>query len=82
MHSGCSADAETAKANLSLAVGRIARPHGLRGELKLRFYNPASTTLEQVDSVRVIFASGGERNPLDNAASARQGRRLGEVVRR
>ena len=34
-------------------IGRIGRPHGVRGELKLHLYNAASTLLEDLPSIRV-----------------------------
>lgn len=37
-----------------LEVGRITRPHGLHGELKVRLYWRASRALEQTAQVRVV----------------------------
>lgn len=36
-------------------IGYVARPHGIRGELRVIPYNPESTTLTQVD---IIFIGG------------------------
>jgi 16S rRNA processing protein RimM len=34
-----------------LAIGLVTRAHGVRGEVRLRLHNPASTALEEVDVV-------------------------------
>jgi 16S rRNA processing protein RimM len=34
-----------------LSIGLVTRPHGVRGELRLRLHNPESTALEEVDAV-------------------------------
>jgi 16S rRNA processing protein RimM len=34
-----------------IEIGRIVRRHALRGELRVRLYNPASTTLSAIDRV-------------------------------
>lgn len=36
-----------------LEIGYVARPHGVRGELRVVTYDPASETLLDVDSVRI-----------------------------
>ncbi len=41
-----------------LALAEITRPHGLRGEVRVRLYNPTSTVLQQVSAVVVEYPDG------------------------
>ncbi|MBN2193189.1 MAG: 16S rRNA processing protein RimM [Polyangiaceae bacterium] len=41
-----------------IAVGRVAKPHGVRGELKVDLYWEGSTSLLEVDRVVLAFAQG------------------------
>ncbi|HOU92678.1 MAG TPA: ribosome maturation factor RimM [Polyangiaceae bacterium] len=45
----------------SLAVGRVARPHGVRGELKVQLYWPESTSLLAVKEVVLVPSEGAPR---------------------
>lgn len=45
-----------------LQIGTVLRPHGLRGELRVRLHNPASSALERVPHVWL------RASPLDAAA--------------
>ncbi len=45
----------------SLAVGRIARPHGVRGEFKVQLYWSDSTSLLAVKEVLLVPAEGEPR---------------------
>ncbi|MCP3099556.1 ribosome maturation factor RimM [Myxococcus sp. K15C18031901] len=45
-----------------LELGFVSRAHGLRGELAVRPFDPASETLGTVDRVRVRTRSGEERD--------------------
>lgn len=44
-----------------IALAEVARPHGVRGELKLRVYNPDSDLLQQQRSLRLVSPSGEVR---------------------
>ncbi len=44
-----------------LELGYVARAHGIRGELAIRPFDPASQTLEEVERVRVRTRAGEER---------------------
>jgi 16S rRNA processing protein RimM len=44
-----------------LQVGYISRAHGLRGELEIRTFDPASTALEEVERVLLRDRAGQER---------------------
>ena len=41
----------------TLEIGLVARPHGVRGELRLKLHNPASVTLFEVPRVVLTVAS-------------------------
>lgn len=43
-----------------LELGYVARAHGIHGELAIKAFDPASTTLEEVDRVRVRHKDGSE----------------------
>lgn len=43
-----------------VAVGEVARPHGVRGELRLKLFNRESDVLLDLDEVRVRTRSGEE----------------------
>lgn len=45
----------------TLELGLITRPHGVRGELKLKLHFEQSTTLFEVSSVRLELPSGDQR---------------------
>ena len=47
-----------------VALAEIARPHGVRGELRLRLYNPDSDVLLHQKSVRLTLPSGIVRNEV------------------
>ena len=53
-----------------VALAEIARPHGVRGELRLRLYNPDSDVLLHQKSVRLTLPSGEVR--LEQVQSARR----------
>ena len=42
-------------------MAEVARPHGLRGELRLRVYNPDSDLLLTVATVRLVLPDGAAR---------------------
>lgn len=44
-----------------VAIGKIVRPHGIRGELRVQLFNPDSEILEIVQEVHVKTADGAER---------------------
>lgn len=44
-----------------VAVGEVARPHGVRGELRLKLFNRESDVLLDVDRVRLRSRDGVER---------------------
>ena len=46
-----------------LAIGLVTRPHGVRGEVRLRLHNAESTALEEVDAIHLALpgASGEPR---------------------
>lgn len=46
----------------TLEFGYVARAHGLRGEVAIRTFDPASETLDVVERVRVRTRSGEERD--------------------
>jgi 16S rRNA processing protein RimM len=41
-----------------VALGEVTRPHGVRGELRVRVFNPDSDALLHVDEVRVRLTDG------------------------
>ena len=43
-----------------VALAEVARPHGIRGEVKLRVYNQDSDVLLELDEVLVRLATGEE----------------------
>jgi 16S rRNA processing protein RimM len=43
-------------------VAEVARPHGIRGELRLRLFNEGSQLLLERPSARLVFADGSERD--------------------
>ena len=45
-----------------IALAEVARPHGVRGELKLRVYNPDSDLLQRQRSLRLVSPSGDVRS--------------------
>ena len=44
-----------------VALAEVARPHGVRGELRLKIYNPDSDLLERQRRVRMVDKEGGAR---------------------
>lgn len=44
-----------------VTLGVIARPHGVRGSVRVHLFNPDSSVLEEVDAVFVRDASGNAR---------------------
>lgn len=58
---------EAAGAEL-VAIGEIARPHGVRGELKIKLYNPSSELLLDVDRV-VLEHTDGDREVAEIATA-------------
>ncbi len=62
---------ESAQAEASpewVALAEIARPHGVRGELRLRLYNPDSDVLLHQKSVQLTLPSGVVRTEIVKAA--------------
>lgn len=54
-----------------VALAEVARPHGIRGELRLRVYNQDSDVLLALDEVLVRLASGEEHEvSIDGARRA------------
>lgn len=45
-----------------LQIGAVCRPHGLRGELRVRLHDPTSTALEELDEL-FIGEDSGEAAP-------------------
>src|SRR4029079_13073243 len=43
-----------------VALGEVARPHGVRGEVRVRLYNPDSDLLLEADEVLVRLKEGDE----------------------
>jgi 16S rRNA processing protein RimM len=52
-----------------LSIGFVARPHGVRGELRLHLHQADSTALEEVDAVWLVRAGGGEPRRCPIAAA-------------
>lgn len=48
--------------NPYLQIGYLSRAHGLRGELALRTFDPASSALEQATLLRLRLKSGEEKD--------------------
>lgn len=46
-----------------IAIGRVAGCHGIRGEIRLRLYNPESKILSEVSEV-FLLAAGAEPRPV------------------
>jgi 16S rRNA processing protein RimM len=55
-----------------LRIGRVARPHGLRGALRIALDNPASATLETVK--RIFLKAGGRTGEYLLKTATRMGR--------
>jgi len=53
----------TAEPTAYLALGVITRPHGVRGEVRVALYNPASTALEEVARVFLAGPDGDAPRP-------------------
>ena len=51
---------EGAQASPWIELGVIARPHGVRGEVRVHVYNPESTLLEELAEVFLIGSEGAE----------------------
>jgi 16S rRNA processing protein RimM len=49
-------------------LAEIARPHGVRGEIRLRLFNGDSDLLLEVDRVLLRFPDGGEKEVTVDAA--------------
>ena len=67
-----SAEADGASAIAAVRIGRIARPHGVRGGLRVALDNPESTTLETAK--RVLVEADGEQLEYLIKAASRAGR--------
>lgn len=52
-----------------IEIGIVSRPHGVRGELRVRLHNPESTALDVVDDIFV----GGTRYGLASARRVKGG---------
>lgn len=52
------ADERPAEPETLVRLGVVARPHGVRGELRVHRYNPDSTLLEQVEELWLFEATG------------------------
>jgi 16S rRNA processing protein RimM len=57
--------AVTAEPIAYLALGVIARPHGVRGEVRVAMYNPGSTALEDLERIYLAGPNGGAPAPYD-----------------
>jgi len=55
-----------------VAMGRIGRPHGVRGELKVQTFNPDSSLIFEVDELRITHK--GKPPELITLTSARHAR--------
>lgn len=56
-----------------VAIGEIARPHGVRGELRVKLYDPESELLRDVEVVRLRLPGGSEEDlKLDGARKVNQ----------
>jgi 16S rRNA processing protein RimM len=54
-----------------VALGEVARPHGVRGEVRVRLYNPDSDLLLEADEVLVRLKEGDEHEvSVDGARRA------------
>lgn len=51
-----------------VAIGEVARPHGVRGELKIKLYNPSSELLLEIDRV-VLEHTDGDREIAEIATA-------------
>ena len=56
-----SVKAESARSDRLVAIGQIARPHGVQGELRVRVYNPESGLLGRGRTVTIQPAEGPAR---------------------
>lgn len=63
---------EGARAVSWIELGVIAKPHGVRGELRVHVFNPKSTLLQELAEVFLI-GEEGEEPALVEIESARQG---------
>lgn len=63
---------EGAEAVSWIELGVIAKPHGVRGELRIHVFNPESTMLEELGEIFLI-GEEGEEPALVEIRSARQG---------
>ncbi|HEY3356325.1 MAG TPA: ribosome maturation factor RimM [Polyangia bacterium] len=52
-----------------LVVGFVARPHGVRGELRVGLYNADSTALDEAERVYLVASPRDARGTLDGAAA-------------
>ena len=57
-------------ARRQVPVAEVARPHGIRGELRLKLYNEQSDLLLRRPAVKLTFADGSSRDVrIDTARS-------------
>lgn len=63
---------EGAQATSWIELGVIAKPHGVRGEMRIHVYNPESTLLEELAEVFLI-GEAGEEPSLVEIESTRPG---------
>lgn len=61
-----------ADSNSFITVGKLGRPHGIRGDLRLWIYNPNSTLVDGASSFEII-SERGERRTL-TLSKARRGK--------
>ena len=66
---------EGAPATSWIELGVIAKPHGVRGELRVHVYNPESTLLEELAEVFLI-GDEGEEPALVEIEGTRQGTKM------
>jgi 16S rRNA processing protein RimM len=52
-----------------LPIGQVGRPHGIRGEVHVRLYNPDSDALDVLERVRVVKGRETEVLTLEAASS-------------
>ncbi|MBI5531362.1 MAG: 16S rRNA processing protein RimM [Deltaproteobacteria bacterium] len=55
-------------------IGKVVRPHGVQGELRVQLYNPDSEVLFEVDKVHALLPDGSDREiKIDSVRAASAG---------
>jgi 16S rRNA processing protein RimM len=62
---------EGAQTSSWIELGVIAKPHGVRGELRIHVYNPESTLLEELGEVFLVGAEGEEPSLVEIESTRR-----------